>query len=193
MSSKQIAEESGESESDEDQPKSWKKGAAPRRKPKTVYEVLHQEEEDRPQKILDMRGPAPRIVTSAAESGAPQDTKKHAGPLPQLRYNVRLLLDLAEVKIQNADRREKQEKDRMAVLENERERMEDQVRAEMKRIERLQEVLEIIAKCQEKVKSGDMQLDYMKKIFSVMRNRYKEEYVMHRLKFVAAELVGPLV
>eukprot|EP00026_Physarum_polycephalum_P001790 Phypoly_transcript_01793.p1 GENE.Phypoly_transcript_01793~~Phypoly_transcript_01793.p1 ORF type:complete len:830 (+),score=216.17 Phypoly_transcript_01793:123-2612(+) len=189
---KEIAEESEESEEDETQPKSWKKGAAPRRKPKTVYEVLNQEEEARPQKILDMRGPQPRIVTSAADAGA-HDAKKHAGPLPELRFNLRLLVDLAEVKIQNADRREKQEKDRMVVLENERERMEDQVGAELKRIERLQEVLEIIAKCQDKVKAGDMHIDYMKKIFSMMKNKYKEEYVMHRLKYVAAELVGPLL
>ena len=54
-------------------------------------------------------------------------------------------------------------------------------------------MLEIIAKCQEKVKAGDMHIDYMKKIFSMIKNKYKEEYVMHRLKFVAAELVGPLV
>jgi hypothetical protein len=57
----------------------------------------------------------------------------------------------------------------------------------------LQEVLEIIAKCQEKVKNGDIQLEGLKEIFDVLRNKYKEEYVMHKLKFIAVELAGPLV
>ena len=146
-----VAEESEESEADEDQ--SWKKGAAPRKQPKTVYEVLKEDEETKPQKILgilsvdylcvfsivicdieDMRGPQPRVVTTTADASAGHEVKKHAGPLPELRHNMRELVDLAERKIRNADWREKQERDRMALLEHERERMEDQVQAELKRI-----------------------------------------------------------
>lgn len=79
-----------------------------------------------------MRGPQPKIVTTAAESAEAE--KRKAGPLPELRYNLRLLVDLAEVKIQNSDRREKQEEDHLNALTSEKSRMEEQVRAELSRI-----------------------------------------------------------
>ncbi len=156
-----------------------------------------------------MRGPQVRVVSVADATSAQAEAKKKAGPLPELRYNVRLLLDLAEVKIQNTDRRMQQEQDQLSLLKQEKERVGEQVKFELKRIQlpffddkwamtskgidRLQEILEIIAKCQELVKAGELQLDNLKSIFEMLRNKYKEEYVMHKLKYVALELVGPLV
>lgn len=151
---KKLEEGSDESEEEDDsQPKSWKKGAAPRRKPKTVYEILNQEEESKPQIVVgilliqnntrkkpigqlnltrtDMRGPQVKILSSAADAA---EVKKKAGPLPELRFNVRLLVDLAEVKVQNADRKMKQEKDNLNLLTNEKTRVEEQVTIEAKSI-----------------------------------------------------------
>jgi len=185
-----------ESESEDEGEKSWKKNAVHKRKAKTVYEVLHQDEEQRPQMIIDMRGPQPKIVTSASEqttNDLVEHTKKKGGPLPELRFNLRLLVDLAEVKIQNSDRKAKQEKDHVARLKLEQARMEEQVRAEASRIERLQKVLEIIAKCQEKIRTNEIELETLYKVFQMLKIKYKEEYIMHNLKFIAVELVGPLL
>lgn len=62
-----------------------------------------------------------------------------------------------------------------------------------KGIERLQKVLEIIGKCQERIKANDMQLEMLKNVFNMLKHKYKEEYVMHNLKYMAVELAGPLV
>ncbi len=44
--------EEEEEEEEEGKPKSWQKGGAHKKKPKTIYEVLSREEEDRPQLIV---------------------------------------------------------------------------------------------------------------------------------------------
>jgi tuftelin-interacting protein 11 len=195
---KQKMEESEEEESDEseeeseeEKEKGWKKGAQVRRKPKTVYEVLEEVEETKPQLIVDMRGPQARVLPSMAE--AARGSERASGPLPELRHNIRLLVDLAEVNIQNLDRKQKAEKENIARWNNEKDKLERQIKIEADQIQRIQEVLEILAKCQERVQTGDMPLSSMIKVFDLLQHKYHQEYVMYKMKFLALEFVEPLI
>ena len=76
-----------------------------RRKIKTVYEVINETEEEKPQLVVDMRGPQVRTMTDVSSAlRAGDDKKLKAGPMPELRYNMRLLVDMSELNIQNIDR-----------------------------------------------------------------------------------------
>ena len=57
----------------------------------------------------------------------------------------------------------------------------------------MKQLLDILVKCQEKVQAREITLESMMKVFDLLQHKFLEEYVIYKIKYLALELVGPLV
>lgn len=143
----------------------WKKG---RVKQKVVYKTaddVRKEESKKQQSlkdqvIIDMRGPNVRM-TSLDKIGSvleePQDPYGDWAPtrsshnLPELQHNIRLLVDLSKEDIQKLDREITHANDTITTLASERDRLQKRVEAEAKEIQKTEQVMALVKKCEERL------------------------------------------
>ncbi|KAG0173477.1 Tuftelin-interacting protein 11 [Apophysomyces sp. BC1034] len=128
-----VAEEESESESDREEAVRAKRGAWKRdthrpRKPKTVYRTAEQIVADTmgqeiplsQQKVIDMRGPAVREVSlSEIERTESPTLMETTTRLPELRHNIRLLVDLSRADLENLSREKQTNAFRMKAMTDE--------------------------------------------------------------------------
>lgn len=105
--------------------------------------------------VLDMRGPQARVHASLSEvdtsSAAPDDGPHQptgAGSiLPELRHNVRMLVDLAEVGLQQRYRKLRAEKEAVRTYTERRDAHQSAVTQTSARLQSLEEVRAALARC----------------------------------------------
>lgn len=103
-----------------------------------------QEQDEQPtvvQKVIDMRGPQVHVLTDLKGLSDEQEMEANDVPMPELQYNVRVLVDETKDDIIRLDGRLRQEQERVASLVREKETVAKQ---EMLQKHRLQ-VMETIA------------------------------------------------
>lgn len=124
-----------------------------------------------PTKILDMRGPQVRVLTNMEALNAEQAAVEDDTPMPELQHNLRLMVDLAEAEIQQFDRKLRHEKDTMAVLAGEQERLLREVDHYRGQVEGLEAVLGAVERVQEKVDEGLMTLQGLADVFDALQHK----------------------
>eukprot|EP01104_Vermistella_antarctica_P015839 TRINITY_DN5285_c0_g1_i2.p1 TRINITY_DN5285_c0_g1~~TRINITY_DN5285_c0_g1_i2.p1 ORF type:complete len:452 (+),score=93.94 TRINITY_DN5285_c0_g1_i2:209-1564(+) len=167
-----------------------------------------------------MRGPEVRILPtqsvvsddrdpSALRSGTPTTA-------PQLAYNVRVLVDMTELDIQNLDRRKQKAKGSLAAVRDEKLRARQREHDIRSQIDRTKEVLDIVRRCRDRLPSrggggnggfyerqtngerqaGDnkepLTLEKIGTVFELLQDKYEREYVALRLPSVAFAMAYPL-
>jgi len=194
-----LSEES-ESESDseseeESQPKidrtqNWKKqkkGPKPvKAQYKTAAEVA-QGSRDAPQKqkIVDMRGPQARVLVSL--DGLDQ---RSSGSCPELRANIRCLVEEAEYDIQNSRRKLNQFEETTASLGRQRDQMTSRMHSQSKQLKSVGHLLAQIAKCSQK---PPLELPQLSDLFQLLRKQFPQEYRLFRLFRLAVPVVLPKI
>lgn len=165
---------------------------------KTAEEVLASRTAEK-QLILDMTQAQPRVLTDmkqAAAAGMAATAKSKGGrgmPAPELQHNVKFYVDMQEMELQNIDRRIRQEETTREKLRRREERLQQNIDARAEQMKRLRTVMEIVDKCDERIRANDMPLETLEKVFDMFRNKYAREYEVYKLSSLAYSLVGPLV
>ncbi|EDO49456.1 predicted protein [Nematostella vectensis] len=159
-------------------------------------------------KVVDMTGPETKILT-----GYGSLSQQHAKPdeippttsvqeegaafsMPELVYNLGLLVDMAEDEILQTDRQLQFDRDLVVNLKHEQERLDQQLKQEEKQINRLVEVMQIIDRCNTQsldTSKDPLSLDTCEEVFKLLQEKYYEEYKMYELGSLAIPLVFPLV
>lgn len=161
------------------QEKLWKARNADKRK-KKVYKTAGALIEElqhagaapaEPTKILDMRGPQVRVLTNLEAINAEQTAVEEDTPMPELQHNLRLMVDLAEAEIQQFDRKLRHERDTMAVLAGEQERLLREVDHYRGQMEGLEGVLTAVEKVQERASEGLMTLQGLADVFDMLQRK----------------------
>ncbi|ORE15132.1 TFP11-domain-containing protein [Rhizopus microsporus] len=140
------------SEEEELKPKreAWK--SQKKRKPKAVYktaaevvaEIQQQQQPLTSQKVLDMTGPGIREISLA-------DIKRSDSPtlmetttrLPELRHNLRLIVDLARSDLENLSREKQTTSFKMTALKNELDAIGKSMDSDRERFRKLEKIKEI--------------------------------------------------
>lgn len=179
----------------------WSKRALAKKKNKESYitaeELLAKKQEEDGgevfvQKVLDMRGPQVRVLTNLENLNAEEKAKEEDVPMPELQYNLKLILDMIELEIQKLHRDLTNERETAFSLKNEKERLEIVVGEQKKQLDGFDEIRTILDRLKEEKLNGTLTLDSLAKCFNDLRRRCREEYKLCELSWIACEFAVPL-
>ncbi|CAD5176132.1 unnamed protein product [Musa acuminata subsp. malaccensis] len=145
------------------------------------------------QKVLDMRGPQVKVLTSLENLNMEDEMKQNDLPMPELQYNVRLIVDSTEADIQKLDQALRREREKVVSLQKEKEKI---LKEEVRQRQQLQ-VMEMIAGVLERIKednlSGSLTLDSLLTTFRDLKERFREDYKLCNISCIASAFAYPLL
>ncbi|GAB4857201.1 hypothetical protein Ancab_015110 [Ancistrocladus abbreviatus] len=101
--------------------KLWKKRA----KARLLAKKQEQGVEAVLQKVVDMSGPQVQVLTNLENLNAEEKAWKRDMPMLELQHNIRLIVDLAELDIQEIDRKLRNERETVVALLQEKEKLQN--------------------------------------------------------------------
>uniref|UniRef100_A0A6B2KYG6 G-patch domain-containing protein n=1 Tax=Arcella intermedia TaxID=1963864 RepID=A0A6B2KYG6_9EUKA len=137
-------------------------------------------------KIVDMRGPTVRVINPQSESIVGEEKTPL---LPELKYNLTLIVESTESSIQLNEQKITYEKDLVSSLKKQKVSVKEEIEYERSRISQLEAILELITKCHTRI--GEGQLDFLLKMFRTMYDAYPKEWQRFQLDMLAFPFVFP--
>ena len=145
--------------------------------------------------ILDMRGPATRVLNTLEElhlhGKDESEPDELSGPMPELQYNLRLLVSLAEADVRNLDARLSLERDTVEILNKEVQRLELECETNARDAKKVADFLSGVEKIQtdlslavidsegENTAEFEVEFEKARLAFESLRTRYADEYVSY--------------
>lgn len=175
-----------------------KKVAREKVKYRTAEELL--EAEDGPesvgkrpaQTIIDMRGPQSKVLSKMDNiNEVSMDALAETTPMPELQYNMRLVVDLAESKLRQVDHEIAQEREIVATYRDKLARMESSRGERGTTLRRLREVSDFVSAIAGK-KSQVQTLERAGDVlgqFQELKQRYPGEFAAYRVGTIATSIV----
>ena len=205
--------EAEEEEAFQEQLQEWR-ATGPRhrkRKPRLNYKTAEEIEAERglaeeeggaaqTLKIVDMTGPQSRVIEArearqgaSAREAARQSVYRHRDgsvPMPELQYNLNLLVEQAEHELQRSKGQLVRDEKRMRALQEDFAEMNLKLQREDHHITRLEQILDMVEQCEEAQELG---LGKCLDIFRKLHQAYPKEYAAYGLATLATAAVLPLV
>ncbi|CAD6266958.1 unnamed protein product [Miscanthus lutarioriparius] len=181
--------------------KRWYKKATTKKAPiLTKNELLamraEQEQEEQPavvQKVIDMRGPQARVLTDLKGLNEEQEMEANDVPMPELQYNVRLLVDEARADIVRLDAQLRREQEKVASLVREKEKVAKQEASQKRQLLVMERIAETLEKVREDDTSGMLTLDGLIQTFHGLKVQFEEEFKMCSIAWIACRYAHPLL
>lgn len=145
------------------------------------------------QKVLDMRGPQVKVLTSLENLNAEDEAKENEVPMPELQYNVRLIVDTTEVDIQRLDRDLRREREKVVSLQREKEKILKEEARQRQQLQVLEKIAAVLERVREENVSGALTLDSLLKTFGDLKEQHKEDYKLCNLSCIACSFAYPLL
>lgn len=144
------------------------------------------------QKVYDMRGPQVRVLTNLDNLNAEEKAREADVPMSELQYNVRLVVDLAELEIEKIDRDLRHEKEAMERLSMEKEKFVAEAERQKKQLDCMEEILSVLDRLGEDNSTGTLTLDTLAECFDDLRNKFAEDFKLCNLSCIACSYALPL-
>ncbi|KAG2592129.1 hypothetical protein PVAP13_5NG528400 [Panicum virgatum] len=145
------------------------------------------------QKVIDTRGPQERVLTDLRGLNGEQEMESNDAPMPELQYNVRLLVDDARIDVQRLHAQLRREREKAASLAREKEKLSEQEVVQIRQLK----VMEMIAGALEKVRvddaAGVLTLEGLFMEIRDLKARFGEEFKMCGIAWIACQFAHPLL
>ncbi|RLN25140.1 hypothetical protein C2845_PM07G24930 [Panicum miliaceum] len=179
----------------------WLKKGSVRRTPVSARIALlamrdEEEQGEQPavvQKVIDRRGPQERVLTDLRGLNDEQEVESNDAPMPELQYNVRLLVDDARVDVQRLHSQLRREREKAASLAREQEKLSKQEAVQKRQLQ----VMETIAGALEKVRvddaAGVLTLEGLLTTIRDLKAQFEEEFKLCGVAWIACQFAHPLL
>lgn len=143
------------------------------------------------EKVLDMRGPQVRVLTSLKNLNANEENLNDT-PMPELRRNLRKNVDLAELDVQKRDWDLRYEKQTVIDLREEKQKLRDDVARQKEEVDRLDQIVTELDRLENEGHLGLLTLESLAYSFGELQKVFLEEYKLFSLSKVACFFAYPL-
>ncbi|XP_072987699.1 septin and tuftelin-interacting protein 1 homolog 1 [Typha latifolia] len=144
------------------------------------------------QKVLDMRGPQVKVLTSLEHLNVEDAMKDNEVPMPELQYNVRLIVDTTEVDIQKLDRDLRREREKVASLSKEKAKIMMEETRQRKQLLVMETIAGVLEQVEEDNSSGALTLESLLGTFGDLKEKFGEDYKLCNLSCIACAFAYPL-
>ncbi|KAI3890131.1 hypothetical protein MKX03_020032 [Papaver bracteatum] len=134
------------------------------------------------QKIIDMRGPQVRILTNLENLNAEEKLREGDNHMPELQYNIKLILDLARFDIEKTDRD----------LRMERAQLQD-AGLQKKQLDNMEEIVAVMERIEAEHGMGTLNAESLLNAFTELQIGYRDEYRLCNLSCIACSYALPLL
>ncbi|KAF0890134.1 hypothetical protein E2562_037936 [Oryza meyeriana var. granulata] len=155
-----------------------------------------QEQDEQPmavQKVIDMRGPQARVLTDLKGLNDEQEMEANDVPMPELQYNVRLLVDEAKADIVRLDGQLRREQEKVASLVREKEKVAKQEALQKRQLQVMETIAGVLEQVQVDDTAGVLSLEGLLKTFQELKACYVEEFKMCSVPWIACRFAHPLL
>ncbi|KAK1386948.1 hypothetical protein POM88_015126 [Heracleum sosnowskyi] len=137
-------------------------------------------------------GPQVRILTNLENLNAEEKARENDIPMPELQYNVRLIVDLAELDLQKLDRDLRSERETVVSLQRENERLNQEVVKQKKQLYNMEEIVAFLDTVGNESLPGTLTLTSLAKSFGNLQRQYADDYKLYNLWCIACSFSMPL-
>ncbi|KAF8655521.1 hypothetical protein HU200_061066 [Digitaria exilis] len=181
--------------------KRWSKKASTKKAPVlTKNELLamraEQEQEEQPaivQKVIDMRGPQARVLMDLRGLNEEQEMEANDVPMPELQYNVRLLVDEARADVLRLHGQLEREQEKVASLVREKEKVAKQEALQKRQLQVMERIAETLEQVRVDDTAGVLTLDGLLQTFHALKVQFEEEFKMCSIAWIACRYAHPLL
>nr|GMC97120.1 septin and tuftelin-interacting protein 1 homolog 1-like [Ipomoea batatas] len=177
--------------------KPWLKQASKKKVYITVEELLARKQEQGQQvvqKLFDMRGPQVRVLTNLKNLNAEEKERENDILMPEFHHNVNvvLMVDLAELDFQKIDGHLRNERETVAALQKEKEKLQAEAVYQKKQFENMEYIMNELDRIDKESKEGTLTLDSLVNSFLDLQQRYADDYNLFNLSSIACSHALPL-
>ncbi|KAI3983778.1 hypothetical protein MKX01_001182 [Papaver californicum] len=180
--------------------KPWSKQNRRKKKNKdylTAEELLASKEDggfEVDRKIIDMRGREVRILTNLKNLNAEEEKARESDkPMPELQYNIKLILDLARFDIEKIETDLRMERGTVASLQLEKETLRRGAGWQKKQLDNMEEIIAVMECIKAENAMGTSSIERLLDVFTELQIRYRDEYRLCNLSCIACSYALPLL
>uniref|UniRef100_A0ACD5XNJ4 Uncharacterized protein n=1 Tax=Avena sativa TaxID=4498 RepID=A0ACD5XNJ4_AVESA len=148
------------------------------------------------EKVIDMRGPQPRVLRDLRGLSVSKEHYMEVdddAPMPELRYNTRVLVDEAAADIRGLDAHLRSQQEDVASLMREKERLAEYEASHAHQLQIMEAITGALEQVQADEAAGVLNPEALLDTFWELKTRHQEEFDLCGLPWIACEFARPLL